>query len=90
MFLLARRARTAEAIREGEAGLATPAIAGATGCGCRRWSRCHACSRATLDAAERDARAVLEASGDELARALATNALALAADGRGASPRRPS
>ena len=83
MLLLTRRARIAEAIREGEAGLATPEI---TGRDRVRLQALVAMSRVfdgAIEPAVREAGAVLEASDDDVARALATNTLAMAADARG-------
>jgi DNA-binding CsgD family transcriptional regulator/tetratricopeptide (TPR) repeat protein len=84
MFLLLRQGRTREAIREGEECLAQGVVDE------RDRERISSLMSMALvfsgdvAPAVRAARAVLDTSRDELARALATNTLASAADGRGA------
>jgi DNA-binding CsgD family transcriptional regulator/tetratricopeptide (TPR) repeat protein len=84
MFLLLRQARPAEAALEGEAGLADPRIAGLHR---HRLEALVAMARVfsgDVEPAVSAARAVIDASDDDLACALATNTLAWAAGGRGA------
>jgi DNA-binding CsgD family transcriptional regulator/tetratricopeptide (TPR) repeat protein len=84
MFLLMRQGRTRDAIREGEEGLAQGVV--------DERSRERIASLVSMALgfsgdvvpAARAARAVLDTSRDEVARALATNTLASAAEGRGA------
>ncbi len=83
MFLLTRRGRTAEAVREGEAGLATP-LPEQDRVQLRALVAMSRVFEGEIEPAERESRAILAQSDDELARALATNTLAMAADGRGA------
>jgi len=84
MFLLMRRGRTAEAVREGEAGLAGPELPEHDRVQLQALVAMSRVFQGEIEPAERASRAILERSGDELARALATNTLAMAADGRGA------
>jgi DNA-binding CsgD family transcriptional regulator len=84
MFLLLRQGRTREAIREGEECLAQGVVEG------RDRERISSLMSMALvfsgdvEPAVRAARAVLDTSQDELARALATNTLTSAAERRGA------
>jgi len=84
MFLLLRQGRTREAIREGKEGLAQGVVDE------RNHERIASLMSMALAfsgdvaPAVRAARAVLDTSRDEVARALATNTLASAAEGRGA------
>jgi hypothetical protein len=82
MFLLTRRARTAEAVREREAGLATADLGERDRERLRAFVAMSRVFEGEVERALRDARAVLETSGDEIARALATNTRAMAAYGR--------
>ena len=84
MFLLARRGRTAEAVAEGEAGLAGSALGERDRLRLRALVAMSYVFEGEIGTAMREARAVLGACDDELARALATNTLAIAADARGA------
>jgi DNA-binding CsgD family transcriptional regulator/tetratricopeptide (TPR) repeat protein len=74
VMLLMRRGRPAEAAREGGA---------ATGDRLRAWVAMSRVFEGEIEPAVRDAHAVLEASDDEVDRALATNTLAIAADASG-------
>ena len=78
-MLLMRRGRPAEAVR-GEAGAPPTAIAGCERARLTAWVAMSRVFEGNVEPAVREARAVLETSDDELARALATNALAIAAD----------
>ena len=78
--LLTRRARTAEAIAEGEAGLATDGIGERERARLTAWVAMSRVFEGDIEPAVQEARSVLETSDDAPARALATNALAIAAE----------
>jgi DNA-binding CsgD family transcriptional regulator/tetratricopeptide (TPR) repeat protein len=84
MFLLLRQGRIREAIREGEEGLAQGVVDERDRKRIASLMSMALVFSGDVPPAERAARAVLDTSRDELARALATNTLASAADGRGA------
>ena len=74
VMLLMRRGRPAEAAREGGA---------ATSDRLRAWVAMSSVFEGNVEPAVREARTVLDTSDDEVARALATNTLAIAADAAG-------
>ena len=84
MFLLARRGRTAETVSSGEAALATADLHERDRVRVRALVAMARMFEGDVVPAVAEARAVVDASADELARALANNTLALAADARGA------
>jgi DNA-binding CsgD family transcriptional regulator/tetratricopeptide (TPR) repeat protein len=81
--LLLRRGRTAEAVREGEAALAVPALGDAERMEVRALVAMARVFERQVEEAAEEARAVLDESSDDVARAIATNALAITADARG-------
>ena len=78
--LLTRRARTAEALAEGSAGLATDGIGECERARLTAWVAMSRVFEGDIEPAVQEAHAVLETSDDAPARALATNALAIAAE----------
>jgi DNA-binding CsgD family transcriptional regulator len=84
MFLLARRGRTAETVRTGEAALAAADLHERDRVRIRALVAMARVFEGEVAPAVEEAGAVVEASADELARALANNTLAIAADARGA------
>jgi DNA-binding CsgD family transcriptional regulator len=84
MFLLLRQGRTREAIREGEGGLARGVVDERNSERIASLMSMALAFSGDVAPAVRAAQAVLDTSRDEVARALATNTVASAADGRGA------
>jgi len=82
--LLTRRGRISEAIREGEAGLAVPALPDRDRIELQAWVAMSRVFDGQIDAGIREGSAIVAAGADETAVALATNGLAMAADARGA------
>lgn len=83
VMLLTRRPRTESAMREAEAGLAAGATTQEGRGRLRGWLAMTRVFEGDVDAAVADAEAVLGSTQDEFARALALDALALAASVRG-------
>ena len=84
VLLLTRRGRIADAITEGLAGLKTPALSDRDRVELEGWVAMSRVFAGDVAAGVSEATSVLERSDDELSVALANNALAMAADARGA------
>jgi DNA-binding CsgD family transcriptional regulator/tetratricopeptide (TPR) repeat protein len=84
MFLLMNREGTAEAVGVGEAGLADPQMVGRDRARLEARVAMARLFTGEVEPAVRDAHAVLDVSNDDLARAVATSTLAIAAARRGA------
>jgi DNA-binding CsgD family transcriptional regulator len=82
--LLTRRGRISEAVREGEAGLASPALPERDRLELAGWVAMSRVFDGQVEAGIREGSAIVAADADETAVGLATNGLAMAADARGA------
>jgi DNA-binding CsgD family transcriptional regulator len=82
--LLTRRGRISDAIREGEAGLASAALPARDRVELEGWVAMSRVFDGQIEAGIREGSAIVAAGADDMAVALATNGLAMAADARGA------